>query len=79
MFSGRRGDGDAIVFSLHVLSINLSITINAKGAVGLSNGGEPGLVDRVLALHAGSRGFDSDRGTCPNDFSSPIDQDIPTQ
>ena len=24
-------------------------------------GGEPGLVDRVLALHAGSRGFDSHR------------------
>ena len=24
--------------------------------------GEPGLVDRVLALHAGSRGFDSHRG-----------------
>ena len=26
------------------------------------NSGEPGLVDRVLALHAGSRGFDSHRG-----------------
>ena len=25
-------------------------------------GGEPGLVDRALALHAGSRGFDSHRG-----------------
>ena len=25
-------------------------------------GGEPGLVDRVLALYAGSRGFDSHRG-----------------
>ena len=25
-------------------------------------GGEPGLVDRMLALHAGSRGFDSQRG-----------------
>ena len=24
--------------------------------------GEPGLVDRLLALHAGSRGFDSNRG-----------------
>ena len=24
--------------------------------------GEPGLVDKVLALHAGSRGFDSHRG-----------------
>ena len=27
-----------------------------------SFGGEPGLVDRVLGLHAGSRGFDSHRG-----------------
>ena len=27
-----------------------------------SGSGEPGLVDRVLALHAGSRGFDSHRG-----------------
>ena len=25
-------------------------------------GGEPGLVDKVLVLHAGSRGFDSHRG-----------------
>ena len=25
-------------------------------------GGEPGLVDRVLALHVGSRGFDSHWG-----------------
>ena len=41
--------------------------------------GAPGLVDRVLALHAGSRGFDSYRGTCPNDFSGPLDQDIRTQ
>ena len=40
---------------------------------------EPGLVDRVLALHTGSRGFDSHRGTCPNDFSDPVDQDIRTQ
>ena len=28
----------------------------------LFSSGEPGLVDRVLALHAGSRGFDSHRG-----------------
>ena len=39
---------------------------------------EPGLVDRVLALHAGSPGFDPTRGTCPNDFSDPTDQDICT-
>ena len=25
-------------------------------------------MDKVLASHAGSRGFDSNRGTCPNDF-----------
>ena len=30
--------------------------------------GEPGLVDRVLTWHAGSRGFDSRRVTCLNDF-----------
>ena len=28
----------------------------------------------MLALHAGSRGFDSHRGPCPIDFSDPIDQ-----
>ena len=28
----------------------------------MAESGEPGLVDRVLALHAGSRGFDSHRG-----------------
>ena len=41
--------------------------------------GEPGLVDRVLALHAGSRGSTPTGGTCPNDFSDPIDQGIRTQ
>ena len=30
--------------------------------------GEPGLVDRVLALQAGSRGFDSYRGHMPERF-----------
>ena len=33
-----------------------------KGLVASVYSGEPGLVDRVLALHAGSRGFDSHRG-----------------
>ena len=37
---------------------------------------QPGLLDRVFVLHAGSRGFDSHWGTCPNDFSDPIDQNI---
>ena len=37
--------------------------------------GEPGQVDRVLALHAGNRGFDSYRAR----FSDPTDQDIRTQ
>ena len=39
---------------LHCLSTCIEITGNKSG--------EPGLVDRVLALHAGSRGFDSHRG-----------------
>ena len=30
--------------------------------------GEPGLVDRVLALHVGSRGFDSHRGHMSEQF-----------
>ena len=30
--------------------------------------GEPGLVDKVLALHAGSRGFDSHRGHMSEQF-----------
>ena len=42
------------------------------------NRGEPGLVDRVFTVHAGSRGFDSHH-TFLNDFSDPIDQDIHTQ
>ena len=40
---------------------------------------EPGLVDRVFALHAGSRGFDSHQGHMSEDFSDPKDQDICTQ
>ena len=32
--------------------------------------GEPGLVDQVLALHAGSRGFDSHRGHMSGRFIS---------
>ena len=34
-------------------------------------GGEPGLVGRVLALHAGSRGFDSHRGHMSERFFRP--------
>ena len=41
--------------------------------------GEPGLVDRLLALHAGSQGLTPTGGTCLNDFSDPIGQDICTQ
>ena len=41
---------------------------------------EPGLVDRVLALHAGSRRFDSHLGAHVRTiFSNPVDQDIRTQ
>ena len=36
-------------------------------------------MDRVLALRAGSRGSTLIGGTCPDDFSDPIDQDIRTQ
>ena len=36
-------------------------------------------MDRVLALHAGSRGFDSHRGHMSERLSDPIDQDIRTQ
>ena len=34
----------------------------------MTQSGEPGLVDRVLALHAGSRGFDSHRGHMSEQF-----------
>ena len=59
-------------------------TIKGRIRNQISVSGEPGLVDRVLALHAGSRGFEVEGstptgGTCPNDFSHPIDQDIRTQ
>ena len=46
-----------------VLVRGLSAThIPADWVRGLGSNGEPGLVDKVLALHAGSRGFDSHRG-----------------
>ena len=35
----------------------------------ITSSGEPGLVDRVFALHAGSRGFDSHRGHMSERFS----------
>ena len=41
--------------------------------------GAPGLVDRVFAVHAGSRGFDSHWRHVRNDFSDPVNQDIHTQ
>ena len=37
------------------------ITVDESTSIQWTSG-EPGLVDRVLALHAGSRGFDSHRG-----------------
>ena len=33
----------------------------------------------VFSVHAGSRGSTPAAGTCPNDFSDPIDQEIHTQ
>ena len=42
-------------------------------------GGEPGLVDKVLAFTQEVEGSTPTGGTCPNDFSDPIDQDIRTE
>ena len=42
--------------------MDLSNIYNKGMVLGKLFSGEPGLVDRVLALHAGSRGFDSHRG-----------------
>ena len=39
---------------------------NNKNLISVS--GEPGLVDRVFALHAGVEGSTPTGGTCPNDF-----------
>ena len=45
---------------LELCVVNKNIYINM--VLVYSDSGEPGLVDRVLAMHAGSRGFDSHRG-----------------
>ena len=44
------------------VSTDIGVTYKMCVYVNLAKSGEPGLVDRVLALHAGSRGFDSHRG-----------------
>ena len=49
---------------------------NQRGAI---SSGAPSLWDRVLAVHAGSRGFDSQRRHMSERFSDPLDQDIRTQ
>ena len=41
--------------------------------------GAPGLVDRVFAFTQGVEVSTPTGGTCPNDFSDPIDQDIRTK
>ena len=41
---------------------------NTHTYINLRTSGEPGLVDRVFALHAGSRGFDSHRGHMSEQF-----------
>ena len=64
-----------LLIGMHVFTFY----IKSESLIGIHVSGEPGLVDKVLALHAGSRGFDSHRGTCPNNFSNPIDQDIRLQ
>ena len=40
---------------------------------------ELGLVDKVFAVHAGNRGFDSHRRQSPSDISDLVHQDIRTQ
>ena len=42
-------------------------------------GGELCLVDKVLAFTQEVEGSTPTGGTCPNDFSDPIDQDIRTE
>ena len=59
--------GQIYVCSVHLLLLILKDRDGTiKGRLTISGSfsisGEPGLVDRVLALHAGSRGFDSHRG-----------------
>ena len=45
-----------------IFSQRIQISKSKKKKKIRQNLGEPGLVDRVLALHAGSRGFDSHQG-----------------
>ena len=55
-------DCGTIMFSIATVLLNV-IKVLALSFLSDSFGrGEPGLVDSVLALHAGSRGFDSHRG-----------------
>ena len=57
------------LIAYHVAAAALEIYNCSKATlITLLESGEPGLVDRVLTLHAGSLGLDSYRGTCPNDF-----------
>ena len=50
-------------------TLSLGDYINTSmGVDGYINSGEPGLVGRVLALHAGSREFDSNRGRMSERF-----------
>ena len=41
--------------------------------------GAPGLVDRVFPFMQEVKGSTPTGGTCPKDFSDPVDQDIHTQ
>ena len=54
------------------------VSSNYKSLVEVRIRGAPGLVDTVFAIQAGSRGFDSHRDRCPNDFPAPTD-DFSTQ
>ena len=50
-----------VVIRMNIMCVCVCVCVGGGG-------GEPGLVDRVLALHAGSRGFDSHRGHMSEQF-----------
>ena len=62
------------------LRLKWTIKARLRYLISVSALGEaPGLVDRVFAVHTGSRGFDSHRREMSDRFFDPIDQNIRTQ
>ena len=62
-----RGDNPRVDYLPYRRTIH-GIAIYTTSSVKTMLSGEPGLVDRVLALHAGSRGFHSHRGHMSEQF-----------